>query len=82
MKRPIDSIRKFHCVWVECGETYNIEVTLDSIYEKAKNEDDFEYNYAMQDDIDTILDLKPKEVIYFQFNRDNKNAKGIISRLC
>lgn len=59
----------------------DIKVNLLSIYEKSENENDFEYNYALQDSIDEILDMKINETIYFQYNRDNKNSKGLLTRI-
>lgn len=40
-----------------------------------------ELNYALQDIIDEVLDLKEGESLYFFPNRDDKLSKGIIVRL-
>ena len=57
------------------------KVNLLSIYEKSENENDFEFKYALQDSIDEILDMKINETIYFQYNRDDKNSKGLLTRI-
>lgn len=57
------------------------KVNLLSIYKKSENENDFEFNYALQDSIDEILDMKINETIYFQYNRDDKNSKGLLTRI-
>ena len=57
------------------------KVNLLSIYEKSENENDFEFKYALQDSIDEILDMKINETIYFQYNRDDQNSKGLLTRI-
>ena len=61
--------------------SFDIKVTLLSIYEKSEDENDFEYNYALQDSIDEILDLKINETIYFQYDRNDQNSKGLLTRI-
>lgn len=57
------------------------KVNLLSIYKKSENENDFEFNYALQDSIDEILDMKINETIYFQYDRDDQNSKGLLTRI-
>ena len=45
------------------------------------NKDDVEVYYALQDIFDKVLDLAKCESMYFQPNRDNKDSKGIITRV-
>ena len=79
MSKEIGSARKFLCAWIEGGEVQSLETNLDDIHEKGENESDFEYNYAIQDSIDKVLDLKVDESMNFQFNRDDKDSKGVIT---
>ena len=81
MKKSISSHRKFICTWIEQGEIVTLRTDLDEIHEKGENENDFEYNYALQDSIDKLLDLKVDESTFFQFNRDDDRTKGSILRI-
>lgn len=40
----------------------------------------WEWQYSANEILDTILDLKPGESVYFQPTRDQKDTKGIIIR--
>jgi len=40
----------------------------------------FEYIYSLQEKIDSVLDLKVDESMYFNANRDNEVGKGIVTR--
>jgi hypothetical protein len=79
MQREIKSKRQYKIVWVENGETIEKVVTLPEIYESE--EEGFEWQYSLQDKIDEILDLKPNETMYCQFNRGGAWIKGIIERI-
>ena len=79
--RDIYSKRKWKIVMINDGVVHQEIICLMKIYEKAEQEDDFEYNYAIQERIDDLLDMKEGEVIHFQFNRDDDNDKGIIARI-
>lgn len=39
-----------------------------------------EFNYSMQEIIDTILDLKLGQTISVLTNKDDKNSKGVLIR--
>lgn len=59
---------------------HEIKITIDEImFPKDKNA--FEYIYALQDIIDKVLDLPSGKAMYFQPDRDNKEAIGIIARI-
>lgn len=73
----LNSKREYRVLLVENGNDT-------SIYQSLKNilaDDGAEVNYAMQEIIDSILDLKVGESLYFQPNRDDRNSKAIIFRL-
>lgn len=53
-------------------------ITLETL---LNSKEDLEYLYAMRDIIDSVLDLKAGESMYFQPNRDDKNSSGIILRV-
>lgn len=44
-------------------------------------DNDAEVMYALNDQLDKVLDLKVGDTMYFQPIRDNKNTKGIITRI-
>lgn len=76
--KPIFSKRE----WVLTFELGDTEVVnLATIYEKTDQENDFEYNYALQEIVDEILDMKFNETIYFQHNRDDENSKALLTRI-
>jgi hypothetical protein len=67
-----------------CDVTGIVEktVTVDELMEVPSNNDNLpEYEYAMKDIADMVLDLRVHESIYFQPNRDDKASKGIIYRM-
>ena len=53
----------------------------ETLEEITNEKSEFEYHYALQDDIDKILDLNVSEALCFQFNRDDKNSLGAIKRI-
>ncbi len=76
--RPILSKREWVIVF-ELGDTET--VNLETIYEKSEQENDLEYNYALQDKIDTLLDMKVEETIFFHHSRGEKNSKALLTRI-
>lgn len=56
---------------------YSIE---DLFYNDCTVGNDSEELYALQDQVDTILDLAPGEQVPVYLNRDNKKQIGIIKR--
>jgi len=75
------SKRVFEILFFEGGQSIHLEVELNELFSDTSNEDNFEYVYAMQDSIDDILDLRVNDTMYFQFNRDDVNTKGVIRRI-
>ncbi len=45
------------------------------------NDNEAEVYFALQDEIDLVLDLRQGDSMYFQPNRDDNNSKGIITRV-
>lgn len=76
----VNSSRTYLCLWSEAGEIHRKEISVSRIFNNSKNSE-FEYIYAVQDRCDEILDLKLNESMYFQFNRDDEDSKGIIKRI-
>jgi hypothetical protein len=54
------------------------EITLEELM--TEQDDAFEFIYALQEELDKILDLKVNECINFNPSRDNKSFKGVIGR--
>ena len=75
--KAVLSNRKWKLITVNNSE----QVDLETIYEKSEQESDYEFNYALQDRIDDLLDMQINDTIYFQFNRDDENDKGIVVRV-
>lgn len=75
------SKRKYRVLMVENGSTSTRE-TFD-VYQLTGRDTKsmYEYMYALQEIGDKVLDLKIGESIYFQPNRDNNEAKGILIRV-
>jgi hypothetical protein len=74
------SKRKFLIVFIEgVSSVVSRELSLNEILKEDNNA--WEYIYAIQDNIDNILDLKLGERLEMQFNRDNKDSFGIIKRI-
>ncbi len=76
--RQISSNRKWILVF---KQGIKEEITLETIYEKSEQSSDFEYNYALQGKIDTVLDMKVNETIFFQHHRDDENCKALLTRI-
>jgi len=78
MKVQIDSKRQYS---VETSVNGIIENSTIDFSEIIDSKSIAETIYSMQEIIDEILDLKIKESIYFQPNRDDSKSKGIITRM-
>lgn len=52
-----------------------------SINEIINHKEDFEYIFAMQENLDAILDLKVGEKLSLKFNRDYEDSDGFIKRI-
>lgn len=75
----INSKRTFLCTWIEGSDTTNERLNLSDIFKEGKN--DWEYLYAIRNNIDIILDLKEGESKPMKFNRDNRDSWGFIKRI-
>lgn len=77
------SNRKFQIVI--CSNSGNIiiePISLEDLFHVPSNNDNLpEWEYAIKDITDMVLDLKANESMYFQPNRDDNNSKGIIYRM-
>lgn len=74
--------RLYKLVWIENGDLCDKTANLEHLFtEPSGMGSAFEYIYAVQDEIDTILDLKLGDQLPMQFNRDNPNSKGVIARI-
>lgn len=60
------------------GVIENFRIDFSEIIEKNSIT---EVVYAIQDIFDDVMDLKVKEAMYFQPNRDDSRSKGIITRM-
>jgi len=78
MKKHL-SVRTFRVVmWDEKGAFIDETVKFDDLFE---NEDDTcEYIYALQEQLDDILDMEVNEKKSFLHNRDDENSLAIIVR--
>lgn len=73
------SSREFAAFTAENGEiTYHIFTAM--LLFSALSKDFYEWEAAVQEIADSILDLEPGESVYFSPNRDDAEAKGIILR--
>lgn len=85
--KTITSNRLYRAVWFETELIDLKSLSLEDIFEDVDNliteaqQSNFEWQYAIQDKIDNVLDMKKDETIYFQFNRDDENTKGILKRI-
>lgn len=79
MKTFIRSNREFTITTSINGVNEQFDSTFCCLIEDRNN--DSETIYSLQDIIDKIMDLKVKEYLFFQPNRDDDNSKGIITRI-
>ncbi len=73
----VHSTRQFTIAECENGRMEICELTLQEILDPKV---DLETVFALQDQIDRLLDLKSGESMYIQPNRDNSESKCIILR--
>lgn len=77
--------RAFAIVFIEADVTASFPCrTLQEILaadNSKNNSNDFEYIYAIQDNIDAVLDLKLGERLMMNFNRDSADSTGFIKRI-
>lgn len=83
MQNKLHSIRFFLIAFIEDNSISTHFETLENILDMTpgNNNNDCEYRYAMQDNIDNILDLKVGERLLMKFNRDNPDSEGYIKRV-
>ena len=72
------SKRRYLVAYIEGTGAYSNEIRLANIYADA---DGYEWQYAMQERIDEILDLKVGDSIPFRFNRDVSDSMGYVKRI-
>jgi hypothetical protein len=75
------SKRTFVCVWCEAPDydVQTITVPFERLIQKD-TDDTYEYIYAMQDELDKILDMKVGDQLSFSFCRDHASL-GSITRI-
>lgn len=73
-----NSKREFVAIFDDAGLGTTAHLKLRNILEPKNN--DYEYIYALGEDIDAILDLAYMQSMTFAPNRDEKDSKGIIIR--
>jgi hypothetical protein len=81
-KTLVTSVRIFTVAYLENNFTYsNPCVKLTEIYENDDYES-YEWKNAVQDNIDSVLDLRVGERLQMNFNRDNQqDSAGFIKRI-
>ena len=70
------SNREYLFIMVEQGDKVEVVITLDDILHVDEDKNDYEYIYAIQDDIDYVLDLHVGQSIYFSPDR-NYSVSGV-----
>jgi len=82
------SNREYLFIMVEQGNKVEVVITLDDILQVDEDKNDYEYIYAIQDDIDYVLDLHVGQSIYFSPDRNYSvsavkvdEPKGILIRI-
>jgi len=79
-----NSKRKYEVTIVENGIMNVKGIKIDAILTSDDNDPDdegYEFEYALQEIIDEVLDLEQGDSLYFQPNRDGNDSKGIILRV-
>lgn len=77
----IRSKRKFAFAFIEDNEPESTDRGGVSLDEILNNKQQLECFYAIEENIDNILDLKPGERLLMKFNRDNPDSEGFIKRI-
>jgi hypothetical protein len=76
------SKRMFSIAFLEGESTFSMPgIRIERILNPEPDGKDYEHYYAMQENIDGILDLKVGERLTMKFNRDNSDSDGFIKRL-
>jgi len=76
--KTLNSNRKYIFSFIEGEYAGTGELSINDI---INHKEDFEYIFAMQENLDAILDLKVGEKIGLKFNRDYEDSDGIIKRI-
>lgn len=79
VKIGLISRRQFALAFIEGESTTTALPTLNEILSDENNA--WEWQYALQDNIDAVLDLKVGERLNMNFNRDNADSFGTIKRI-
>jgi hypothetical protein len=74
----LNSKRKYVYTFIEGNYASSGDL---SIYDILNPNNNYEYIYALQANIDLILDLKVGEKISLKFNRYFKDSDGVIKRI-
>ena len=82
------SNREYLFIMVEQGDKIEVVITLYDLLQVDQNKSEYEYIYAIQDDIDYVIDLHVCQSIYFSPDRnypssgaDLNDPKGIFIRI-
>jgi hypothetical protein len=83
----INSRRQYSLLFFEGNDHIVIhDISISDIYNQTDEEEDegcgglYEWKYSLQDEIDTLLDMKLGETVNIYGNRDDKNSLGAIKR--
>ncbi len=75
----MSSKRVYHIIGFEAGQSLEVRLHLNDLIDD--NPLDYEYIYKLQEEIDSILDLKVKESMFVSLSRDNVADRGVILRI-
>lgn len=75
--------RNYIITFIEGNDVTTRTITLNEIIREVTpcNGNAYEYFYAINEEIDKILDLKLGEHFRMKFNRDNFDSQGVIKRI-
>lgn len=76
--KNMNSHRHYIAAYIEYDRPLTSSFSLMDVLDDT---DDMEWKYAVQDEIDKLLDLKIGERMQCQFNRDNFDSQGWIKRI-
>lgn len=57
------------------------EIPLEELITENNKEGEYEYIYALREELDSILDLKEGEAKYVKLDRDDSESLGVILRI-
>ncbi len=77
-RNMLESKREYSIVFFEGRDGIVIKTKLANIFDDS---DDVEWKYAVQEEIDAVLDLDINETLKMTFNRDDDESIGIIKRI-